>query len=110
MVTQDYHSTLSSCEPCDFALFDFSFRLKAITSNMVQQSYIPTLLGVVFVAAKASAQLPGLDSELGTKWETFKKEFGKLNHYELLICVLSATHDTATIEPTSPIGPSDLGG
>ena len=71
---------------------------------MHQQSYILTLLGVVFVAAKASAQ-QGLDSELGTKWETFKKEFGELNHYELLIWVLSATHDTATIEPTSPIGP-----
>ena len=53
---------------------------------MHQQSYILTLLGVVFVAAKASAQ-QGLDSELGTKWETFKKEFGKLNHYELLIFV-----------------------
>ena len=86
MVTQDYHSTLSSCEPCDSTLFDFSFRLKAITSNMHQQSYILILLGVVFVAAKASAQ-QGLDFELSTKWETFKKEFGELNHYELLIFV-----------------------
>ena len=53
---------------------------------MVQKSDILTLLGVVFVAAKASAQ-QGLDSELGTKLETFKKEFSKLNHYELLIFV-----------------------